>query len=138
MEDEIAYYEKMAKEELILLLIEMRGLKLDHDYQHFRFVVAKIDALIEKYERLIELRKEIQEAYFATDEYIKELFLEIECDANRWERVRSVEKSEWNFELDQLRAIKKDLDNAITLIETGDALEMLQDFEAKETGEDLR
>jgi hypothetical protein len=47
MEKEISYYEKLAKEDLILLLIEQRGLKLDYDYQHFRFVIAKIDALIE-------------------------------------------------------------------------------------------
>ena len=45
MEKEISYYEKLAKEDLILLLIEQRGLKLDYDYQHFRFVIAKIDGV---------------------------------------------------------------------------------------------
>ena len=138
MEKEIAYYKKLAREDPILLLIEPRGLKLDYDYQHFRFVVAKIDALIEKYERLIELRKDIQEAYFAADEYIKELNLEIECDANRWERIRSAEKSEWEFELNQLRDIKSDIEGAIALIESGDAMKMLEDYEAKQTGEDFR
>ena len=107
---EIAYYKKLAREDLILFLIEQRGLKLDYDYQHFRFVVAKIDALIEKYERLIEFRKDIQEAYFAADEYIKELNLEIESD----------------------------IEGAIALIESGDAMKMLEDYEAKQTGEDFR
>ena len=138
MEKEISYYEKLAKEDLILLLIEQRGLKLDYDYQHFRFVIAKIDALIEKYERFMELRKEIQEAYFTTNEYIKELNLEIECDANRWERIRSAEDGEWAYELNQLRETKNDIEGAIALIESGEAMELLADYEAKQTGEDFR
>ena len=138
MEKEISYYEKLAKEDLILLLIEQRGLKLDYDYQHFRVVIAKIDALIEKYERFMELRKEIQEAYFTTNEYIKELNLEIECDANRWERIRSAEDGEWAYELNQLREMKNDIEGAIALIESGEAMELLADYEAKQTGEDFR
>ena len=71
MEKEISYYEKLAKEDLILLLIEQRGLKLDYDYQHFRFVIAKIDGL-----QNIQIQELLQAKFGLTHslEYISSLW----------------------------------------------------------------
>ena len=120
---------------LIDLLDEFRNLKLGYDSKRFSALAFRLGVLMEKYEQLIQLRKEIQESYFTCAEIIREEGLEINFDENRWERIRSVEDSEWKFELDEIDEIKYGIEQALALIESGVAEMMIIEEEEKLTGD---
>ena len=123
---------------LIDLLDDFRQLKLGFDSKRYSFLSYRLGVLIEKYNQMIQLRKEIQESYFTCVDVIHEEGLEINFDANRWERVRSVEDSEWKFEIDEIDEIKHGIDDVMALIESGIAEQMIIEEEERLTGDKVR
>lgn len=120
------------------LLADFRKLKLEKDYEHYAFFSYRLGLLIEKYDELDVLRKDIQETYFKAAEDILNEGLDLDFDINRWERIRSAEDSEWNFEINQIRIMKYEIDQILLMIESGEAEEMILAEEEELTGDDIR
>lgn len=95
-------------------------MKLESDYNKFRFFNLKVENLIEKYEQLKHLREEIQSDYFILyDEIASEELIEGELDASDWGITREHENEVWDAELRLWSEIKAHFDLAIKMIESG-------------------
>lgn len=128
-EDKIRTYDELNVDEKEILDV-FRQMKLSSDYNKFRFYNLKVEALIEKYEQLKQLREEIQSDYFSLyDELITEELIEGELDANDWGITRERENEVWNAELRLWSEIKANFDLAIKLIESSEAEQSIIDAE---------
>ena len=113
--DELNYDEKE-------ILDFMRDMKLKSDHASIKLQLFKLDNLIRDYEELKNLRLNIQADFFSIyEDLTEEDFIDAEVDTNFWAMTREKEDEIWNSELNFLYGIKNDLENAIKLIETGEA-----------------
>lgn len=99
-----------------------RKMKLLYDHSRFKFHRLQIEDLINDYEKLMNLREEIQSKYFSIyDELVNEDLIEGQLDAISWGIDREREVETWNAELSLLTEIKVNFDMAIAMIENGEA-----------------
>lgn len=128
-EDKIRTYDEPNVDEKEVLDF-FRQMKLESDYNKFRFFNLKVQNLIEKYEQLKQLREEIQSDYFSLyDEIASEELIEGELDASDWGITREHENEVWDAELRLMSEIKAHFDLAIKMIETGEADQSIIDAE---------
>lgn len=128
-EDKIRTYDELNVDEKEVLDF-FRQMKLESDYNKFRFFNLKVQNLIEKYEQLKQLREEIQSDYFSLyDEIASEELIEGELDASDWGITREHENEVWDAELRLMSEIKAHFDLAIKMIETGEADQSIIDAE---------
>lgn len=128
-EDKIRTYDELNVDEKEVLDF-FRQMKLESDYNKFRFFNLKVQNLIEKYEQLKQLREEIQRDYFSLyDEIASEELIEGELDASDWGITREHENEVWDAELRLMSEIKAHFDLAIKMIETGEADQSIIDAE---------
>lgn len=128
-EDKIRTYDELNVDEKEVLDF-FRQMKLESDYNKFRFFNLKVQNLIEKYEQLKQLREEIQSDYFSLyDEIVSEELIEGELDASDWGITREHENEVWDAELRLMSEIKAHFDLAIKMIETGEADQSIIDAE---------
>ena len=127
--DKIRTYDELNIDEKEVLDF-FRQMKLESDYNKFRFFNLKVEALIEKYEQLKQLREEIQSDYFSLyDEIASEELIEGELDAGDWGITREHENEVWDAELRLWSEIKAHFDLAIKMIESGEADQSIIDAE---------
>ena len=128
-EDKIRTYDELNVDEKEVLDF-FRQMKLESDYNKFRFFNLKVENLIEKYEQLKQLREEIQSDYFSLyDEIASEELIEGELDASDWGITREHENEVWDAELRLWSEIKANFDLAIKMIESGEADQSIIDAE---------
>lgn len=128
-EDKIRTYDELNVDEKEVLDF-FRQMKLESDYNKFRFYNLKVETLIEKYEQLKQLREEIQSDYFSLyDEIASEELIEGELDASGWGITREHENEVWDAELRLWSEIKANFDLAIKMIESGEADQSIIDAE---------
>lgn len=128
-DDKIRAYDKLNVDEKEVLDF-FRQMKLESDYNKFRFYNLKVQALIEKYEQLKRLREEIQSDYFSLyDEIASEELIEGELDAGAWDITREHENEVWDAELRLWSEIKAHFDLAIKMIESSEADQSIIDAE---------
>ena len=128
-EDEIKTYDELEPEEKEVFDI-FRLMKLDADYSNFRYHKFKIEGLLEDYEELKKLRENIQEKYFSVyDELLSECMIEGELEGSDWAVIREHEKETWDAESNLMAEIKNKLDKAISMIESGEAENMIIEAE---------
>lgn len=107
-----------------------RQMKLESDYNKFRFFNLKVENLIEKYEQIKHLCEEIQSDYFSLyDEIASEELIKGELDASNWGITREHENEVWDAELRLWSEIKTNFDLAIKMIESGEANQSIIDAE---------
>lgn len=112
-EDKIRTYDELNVDEKEVLDF-FRQMKLESDYNKFRFFYLKVENLIEKYEQLKRLREEIQSDYFSLyDELESEELIEGEIDASDWGITREHENEVWDAELRLWSEIKSHFDLVI-------------------------
>lgn len=81
-EEKIRTYDELEADEKEVL-DTFRQMKLQSDFNRFRFYNLKVEGLIAKYELLKQLREEIQGDYFSIyDELVSEELIEGELDAS--------------------------------------------------------
>jgi len=89
-----------------------------------------VEELIKDYERLKQLRKDIQAKYFSVYEELQtEELIEGELDASIWGITREQENETWDSELRLMIEIKTDFNLAIKIIESGEAEQLIIDDE---------
>lgn len=128
-DDKIRAYDELNVDEKEVLDF-FRQMKLESDYNKFRFYNLKVQTLIEKYEQLKRLREEIQSDYFSLyDEIASEELIEGELDAGAWDITREHENEVWDAELRLWSEIKAHFDLAIKMIESSEADQSIIDAE---------
>ena len=128
-EDKIRTYDELNVDEKEVLDF-FRQMKLESDYNKFRFYNLKVENLIEKYEQLKQLREEIQGDYFSIyDELLAEELIEGELDASDWGITREHENEVWDAEVRLMSEIKANFDLAIKMIDSGEAEQSIIDAE---------
>ena len=104
------------------VLDNFRQMKLQSDYNKFRFYKYKVEDILKDYEQLKKLRVEIQEKYFSIyDDLLNEDLIEGELDVGMWGITRENENENWESELRLMSDIKSNFEIAIKMIETGEA-----------------
>lgn len=128
-EEKIKTYDE-CDEDVQELLDRFREMKLKADYSKFRYHRLQIENIMHDYEKLRELREDIQVQYFKIyNELLDDDLIEGDVDAALWGIDRERENGTWNAELDILVKIKKDFDDVIEMIESGEAEQNLIDSE---------
>ena len=130
-EDRFRKYDKLEADEKEVI-DAFRQMKLMSDYNRFKLYNYKVEELINDYEELKQLRRNIQEKYFSIyEELINEGLIEGELDASIWGITREIENETWDSELQLMSEIKTNFDIAIKMIESGDAEQIIIDEENK-------
>lgn len=130
-EDRFRKYDKLEADEKEVI-DAFRQMKLMSDYNRFKLYNYKVEELINDYEELKQLRRNIQEKYFPIyEELINEGLIEGELDASIWGITREIENETWDSELQLMSEIKTNFDIAIKMIESGDAEQIIIDEENK-------
>lgn len=107
-----------------------RQMKLISDHSQFRLHKYQIEDLIKDYEQLKQLREDIQVKYFSIyEELLNEDLIEGELDASNWGMTREQENEIWNSEIRLMSDIKTEFDIGITMIESGEAEQLIIDDE---------
>ena len=128
-ENKIRTYDELEDDEKEVL-DTFRQMKLISDYNRFKLYRYKVEDLITDYEKLKQLREEIQAKYFSIyDELVSEELIEGELDASVWGITREHENEVWDTELRLMSEIKANFDLAIKMIETGEANQSIIDAE---------
>lgn len=130
-EDRFRKYDELEADEKEVI-DAFRQMKLMSDYNIFKLYNYKVEELINDYEELKQLRRNIQEKYFSIyEELINEGLIEGELDASIWGITREIENETWDSELQLMSEIKTNFDIAIKMIESGDAEQSIIDEENK-------
>ena len=129
--EKIRTYDELKDDEKEVL-DSFRKMKLMYDYARFRLHKLQVEDLINDYEELKKLRKEIQVKYFSIyEELLAEDLIEGELDASIWGITRDHENETWDAELRLMSDIKTNFDIAINMIESGEAEQAIIDEENK-------
>ena len=92
-------------------------LQLDYDCERFRLMSYQLENLLEEYDKLLELRENIQLKFFTTLENIKRNGIDVDEDYERWAKVRTSEREEWDSEIDLIVNLKYDIDDNLKLLD---------------------
>ena len=107
-----------------------RQMKLMSDQARFELFTYRLTDLLNKYESLIELRRETQALFFELLDKIDENQLTaIEVSYEKFGRNRQLEEDYINDELNVIKEYKLGFDEALTLICDGTAERLLVDEE---------
>ena len=121
------------KDDEMEVLDSFRKMKLMYDHARFKLHKIQVEDLINDYEQLKKLREEIQVKYFSIyEELLVEDLIEGELDASVWGITREHENEVWDSELRLLSDIKTNFDIALTMIENGEAEQLIIDAESWE------
>ena len=119
------------------VLDDFRKMKIMYDIERYTLISIKLNHLIKNYENLIKQREEIQRDYFDIMNDMENNDIEMKIDYERWNRIRSNEKDEWNFELNEITSFKYDIDEALKLLKNGEIEKILIEEEERLTGDKL-
>ena len=92
-------------------------LQLDYDCERFRLMSYQLENLLEEYDKLLELRENIQLKFFTTLENIKRNGIDVDEDYERWAKIRTSEREGWNSEIDLIVNLKYDIDDNLKLLD---------------------
>jgi len=113
------------------VLNDFRKMKIDYDIERFKLMSYQLENLINDYNKLIKLSKEIQERHMTTIKNINRNDIEVRIDYEKWAWEKSNEVKKWETELNELYDIKYEIDNALELLENGEIEKRLIEEEKK-------
>ena len=111
---------------------ELDRLKLDYDCERFRLMSYQLENLLEEYDKLLELRENIQLKFFTTLENVKKNGIPVDEDYERWAKIRTSEREGWNEEIDLIANLKYDVDDNLKLLDNGKMRRFFIDEEINE------
>lgn len=98
----------------------LRDMKLGYDKARFELINYQLNNLITNYEKLMELRKEIQEQFFTVIETIKDNELDdVDVNAHEYQQIRDKENATWEAELNIICNYKYQIDEGLELLNSG-------------------
>ena len=108
------------------LLDTFRAMKLNYDQARFELYSYRLNDLIEKYEKIVEMRRDAQALFFEIMEEIdKDGLSAIDVSYEKFGRNRQIEEDYINEELNVIREYKVGFDEALALIYDGTAEKIL-------------
>lgn len=125
-------------DDLIDVLNEFRSMKINYDIERFKLLSFQLESILKDYEILINSRKEIQEKYFRIMDSLNENGFDLNIDYSRWDRLRLNENQEWKFELDELSALKCEIEEALKLLKNGEIERLIIEEEEYLTGDSIK
>ena len=104
----------------------LRNMKLDYDKARLQLIDYQLQNLIADYEKLKELREDIQQKFFLVIETICDNdFDDVDINAQEWQKIRDSENTNWNGELDILSDYKYQVNECLGLLYDGTIEQML-------------
>ena len=98
----------------------LRDMKLGYDKARFELINFQLNNLITNYEKLMGLRKEIQEQFFTVIETIKDNELDdVDVNAHEYQQIRDKENATWESELNIICNYKYQIDEGLELLNSG-------------------
>ena len=107
-------------------------LKLELECEKFRLMSYQLDELLEEYDKLMELRGNIQFKFFNTLENVKKNGLPVKEDYERWEKIRTQERQGWDEEINLIADLKYDVDDNLKMLDNTKMRRMLINKEVKD------
>ena len=108
------------------LLDTFRAMKLNYDQARFELYSYRLNDLIEKYEKIVEMRRDAQALFFEIMEEIdKDGLSAIDVSYEKFGRNRQIEEDYINEELNMTKEYKTVFDEALALIYDGTAEKIL-------------
>ncbi len=107
-------------------------LKLELECEKFRLMSYQLDDLLEEYDKLMELRGNIQFKFFNTLENVKKNGLPVKEDYERWEKIRTQERQGWDEEINLIADLKYDVDDNLKMLDNTKMRRMLINKEVKD------
>ena len=113
-------------------VVILRNMKLDCDKARMELIDYKLADVMADYEKLKELRDEIQQKFFSVIETIKENGLDdVDINTHEWEKIRDSENNHWDSELDIIFDYKYQVNECLELLNDGTIERMLMDKDNK-------
>ena len=103
-----------------------RNMKLDYDKARLQLIEYQLENLIADYEKMKELREDIQQKFFSVIETICDNDLDdVAINAHEWQKIRDNENTNWSDELDVLSDYKYQVNECLQLLNDGTIEQML-------------
>ncbi len=96
---------------------ELDKLRLDLECEKFRLMSFQLGNLLEEYDKLLELRENIQLKFFQAMDNIKKNEIPFEEDFTRWNETRTHERELWMSEINLIADLKYDIDDNLKLLD---------------------
>lgn len=115
----------MEEQEAMDILI---NIKIGYDKSRLGFAEYQLNILISEYERLKEIRDDIQSKFFLLFETLNEYEISNDTiDAHEWQKIRDVEEANWNDELGILSDFKYQINGLLKQLNDGTIEQMIND-----------
>ena len=115
----------MEEQEAMDMLI---NIKIGYDKARLGFAEYQLDTLISEYDKLKEIREDIQSKFFLLFETLNEYQISEETiDAHEWQKIRDVEDANWNDELGILSDFKYQINGLLKQLNDGTIEQMIND-----------
>ena len=115
----------MEEQEAMDMLI---NIKIGYDKSRLGFAEYQLNTLISEYERLKEIREDIQSKFFLLFDTLNEYQISNDTiDAHEWQKIRDVENANWNDELGILSDFKYQINGLLNQLNDGTIEQMIND-----------
>lgn len=115
----------MEEQEAMDMLI---NIKIGYDKSRLGFAEYQLDTLISEYEKLKEIRDDIQSKFFLLFDTLNEYQISNDTiDAHEWQKIRDVEEANWNDELGILSDFKYQINGLLKQLNDGTIEQMIND-----------
>ena len=111
---------------------DLDTLKLELECEKFRLMSYQLDDLLQEYDKLMEIRGNIQFKFFNTLENVKRNGLPVKEDFERWEKIRTQEREGWDAEINLIADLKYHVDDDLTLLDNSTMRRMMINREVKD------
>ena len=111
---------------------DLDTLKLELECEKFRLMSYQLDDLVQEYDKLMEIRGNIQFKFFNTLENVKKNGLPVKEDFERWEKIRTQEREGWDEEINLIADLKYDVDDNLKLLDNTKMRRMMINREVKD------
>ena len=111
---------------------DLDRLKLELECEKFKLMSYQLDDLLAEYDKLMEIRGNIQFKFFNTLDNIKNNGIPVDENYERWERIRTREREGWDEEINLIADLKYDIDDNLKILDNTKMRRMLIDKEVKD------
>ena len=111
---------------------DLDRVKLELECEKFKLMSYQLDDLLAEYDKLMEIRGNIQFKFFNTLDNIKNNGIPVDENYERWERIRTREREGWDEEINLIADLKYDIDDNLKILDNTKMRRMLIDKEVKD------
>ena len=98
----------------------LRDMKMGYDKARFRLISYQLTNLITDYEKLMRLREDIQQQFFAViDEICENELDDVDINVHEYQNIRDTENATWQTEFNIISDYKYQIDEGLELLDSG-------------------